>query len=241
MKRTRNYARRQATRRPGPPKRHAFSGLRESQILANRTPRLKRETFRTSRDMDFLSERELTAQIGHDRTEWGLVTIKEAIDNALDACEENGIPLEIAVTADAAGIGVADNGPGIPDSTIQAVLDFSVRVSSREAYVSPTRSQQGNALKTLAAMPYVVDPQHGRLIIQSCGLRRTIRCGMDPVTRTRLSVHTEQHQPRVQCDNRAETRVAPRAADRRGTRRGRRYRVRPTRVIESGDGPRIPL
>jgi hypothetical protein len=189
MKRTRNCARRQPTRRPRP-KKHALSARRKPQVFTNSTPRLKRETFRTSRDMDFLSKRELTAQIGHDITEWPLVVLKELIDNALDACEEAGIPPEIAVTADAAGISVADNGPGIPDSTIQAVLDFSVRVSSREAYVSPTRGAQGNALKTLAAMPYVVDPQHGRLIVQSCGLHRTIRCAMDPVTR-RAIVHCD--------------------------------------------------
>ncbi|MFH1919782.1 MAG: ATP-binding protein [Planctomycetota bacterium] len=140
--------------------------------------------------MDFLTERELTAQIGHNITEWPLVVLKELIDNALDACEEAGIPPEIAVTADAAGLSVEDNGPGIPDSTIQAVLDFSVRVSSREAYIGPTRGTQGHALKTLATMPYVVDPQHGRLIVQSCGQRRTIRCAMDPVTR-RAIVHCD--------------------------------------------------
>ena len=52
---------------------------------------------------------------------------------------------------------VADNGPGLPAEVIDGVLDFSVRVSSREAYVSPTRGAQGNALKTMVAMPFVLD------------------------------------------------------------------------------------
>ncbi|NUQ60904.1 MAG: hypothetical protein HUU20_00335 [Pirellulales bacterium] len=140
--------------------------------------------------MDFFSQRELTAQIGHDVSEWPLVILKELLDNSLDACEEAGVAPEITVTADATGISVADNGPGIPDCTIESVLDFNVRVSSREAYVSPTRGAQGNALKTLATMPFVVDAEHGRLLVESCGQHRVIRCGMDPVTR-RAVVHCE--------------------------------------------------
>ncbi len=174
-----------------PTKKHAFSSSHKSQNFTNRSaPTLKRETFRTSREMDFFSTRELVAQIGHDVDEWPLVILKELIDNSLDSCEEAGIAPKVKVTADAAGITVVDNGPGLPDDTVQAILDFSIRVSSREAYVSPTRGAQGNALKTLAAMPYVVDPDHGRLIVKSCGQQRVIRCGMDPVTR-RAVVHCE--------------------------------------------------
>jgi DNA topoisomerase VI subunit B len=47
---------------------------------------------------------------------------------------------------------IEDNGPGIPAKTIDGVLDYSIRVSSREAYVSPTRGAQGNALKTILPM-----------------------------------------------------------------------------------------
>ena len=82
--------------------------------------------------------------------------LKELIDNSLDAAEEAGVTPEITVTVAGGSIIVADNGPGIPPETVKAMLDFSVRVSSREAYVSPTRGAQGNALKTLVAMPYVL-------------------------------------------------------------------------------------
>jgi DNA topoisomerase VI subunit B len=64
---------------------------------------------------------------------------KELVDNAIDACEEARIALVVSVKVDGTGISVEDNGPGIPAETIKNVLDFSVRVSSREAYVSPTR------------------------------------------------------------------------------------------------------
>jgi hypothetical protein len=49
--------------------------------------RLQRETFRTSRLLDFASTKELIAQTGHQPTQWPLVVIKEVIDNEVDACE----------------------------------------------------------------------------------------------------------------------------------------------------------
>lgn len=143
---------------------------------------LQRITFRTSREMDFFSERELSAQTGHPIEEWDAVSVKELIDNALDACEEHDISPEITVVADAKGITVADNGPGLPESTIQGVMDFTARMSSREAYVSPTRGAQGNALKTLLAIPHVIDPENGRLVITTGGMRHAIACRLDPVT-----------------------------------------------------------
>jgi len=123
--------------------------------------RLERAVFKTSRLLDFVGRRELTAQVGHDPTAWPLVILKELFDNALDACEEAEIAPEIKVevsTASEAGlIRVDDNGPGLPPEVVTDILDYSVRVSSREAYVSPTRGAQGNALKTIIAMPYAVE------------------------------------------------------------------------------------
>jgi len=143
---------------------------------------LQRTVFKTSREMDFFSEKELSAQTGHSIEEWPAVIIKELIDNSLDACEEHDIAPDIAVMADACGITVADNGPGIPESTIAGAMDFTVRVSSREAYRSPTRGAQGNALKTLLGMPHVLDPSHGKLVIAAGGVEHSIRCRLDPVT-----------------------------------------------------------
>src|SRR3954449_11441813 len=92
--------------------------------------RLNRTTLTTSRLLDFASQKELTAQTGHGPADWPLVVLKELIDNALDACEEAGVAPEITVTVDASGIAVADNGPGMPEQTVDGVLDFTVRVSS---------------------------------------------------------------------------------------------------------------
>src|SRR5919106_5848799 len=128
-----------------------------------------RETFKTSRLMDFFSVKELTAQVGHPERDWPLVAIKELVDNALDACEEAETEPVIHVTVDDHGIEVTDNGPGLPGCAIDAILDFSLRVSSREAYVSPTRGAQGNALKTIIAMPFVLDGECGRVEIEASG------------------------------------------------------------------------
>jgi hypothetical protein len=146
--------------------------------------------------MDFFSERELVTQTGHDRWEWPLVVVKELVDNSLDACEEAGVAPVIEVCCDAGGISVADNGPGIPESTLTGQLDFSVRVSSREAYVSPCRGAQGNALKTLLPMPYILDPQQGRVIIEAHGHRHVVTCGADPISQRPVIQHGKAELPK---------------------------------------------
>jgi DNA topoisomerase VI subunit B len=140
---------------------------------------LTRTTFRTSRKLDFFSQKELVAQTGHRVEDWPLVVLKELMDNAIDACEDAGIASEIAVQVDHTGIAVADNGPGIPVETIEGVLDFDVRVSSRECYVSPTRGAQGNALKTVVSMPFVLDGETGRVDVAAHGLRHEIGIAVD--------------------------------------------------------------
>jgi DNA topoisomerase VI subunit B len=143
---------------------------------------IRRTTLTTSRSLDFFSRKELIAQTGHEPHAWPLVALKELVDNGLDACEDNGIPPEISIRVDKDGITVKDNGPGIPEETVERILDFSVRVSSREGYVSPTRGAQGNALKTLVAMPFVLNKQKdGQVIIESCGIRHTIRVRVDRI------------------------------------------------------------
>ena len=151
---------------------------------------LQRATFRTSRLLDFFSRKELVAQTGHQVSDWPLVIAKELIDNALDACEEAGIPPEITVVVDNVGIEVRDNGPGMPADTIKSVLDYTVRVSSREAYVSPTRGAQGNALKTIIGMPFALDPEIGRVVgITAKGTLHSIECNVDHIRQEPVLAH----------------------------------------------------
>jgi len=155
-----------------------------TQLMAqtnNGAPRLKRETFATSRLLEFCSQKELVLQTGHPVEQWSLVILKELVDNAIDACEESGVAPEIKVEVRSGTITIADNGPGIAASTVKSLLDFSVRVSSREAYASPTRGAQGNALKTLVAMPFVLDGTLGETVIEARGVRHQIRFTVDGI------------------------------------------------------------
>jgi hypothetical protein len=142
---------------------------------------LQRQTFRVSRPIDFCSERELTKQIGHGVDDWPLVILKELGDNGLDACEEANTPPVISIKVSNGEITIIDNGPGIPPETVTDILDFAVRVSSREAYASPTRGAQGNALKTIVAMAYALDGTTGETTIESRGVAHRITFRVDQV------------------------------------------------------------
>ncbi len=148
----------------------------------NRSKQPVRETFRTSCTMDFFTLKKLVTQTGHPVEEFPFVAVKELVDNALDATEEADISPVIEITADAAGIAVKDNGPGLPESTLQGQLDFNVRTSNREAYVAPDRGAQGNALKTLLPMPTAIDPEGGKFIVETHGVRHVITCRADPIS-----------------------------------------------------------
>jgi Histidine kinase-, DNA gyrase B-, and HSP90-like ATPase len=146
---------------------------------------LERVAFKTSRLAEFCGQRELVAQTGHAIEDWALVIVKELVDNALDACEETEIAPEIAVEVDSEQglIVITDNGPGIAAETIDGILDYAVRVSSREAYVSPSRGQQGNAMKCIIAMPFAIDGARGCTAIESRGQTHRITFEMDPIRR----------------------------------------------------------
>ena len=146
-------------------------------------PFLKRTTFRTSRLAEFCSEKELVNQTGHDVDDWPLVVLKELIDNALDASEEAGTAPVIEVTVTDCSIVIADNGPGIPSETIEGMLDYTARVSSREAYVSPTRGAQGNALKTILAMAFALDGESGETVIEAHRIAHCVTFSIDQMRR----------------------------------------------------------
>ena len=105
--------------------------------------KIERVAFTTSRLAEYCSEKELVAQTGHELGDWPRVIVKELVDNRLDHCEEVGIApvIKVTITTGKRGkptrIVVTDNGRGIPSATVAGIIDYNVRVSSREAYVSP--------------------------------------------------------------------------------------------------------
>jgi DNA topoisomerase VI subunit B len=141
----------------------------------------ERTTFETSRVLEFFSDKELTLQIGFPRHLWPIALLKELIDNALDACEMAGVAPEISITVGPDFVTVQDNGPGLPAETLQRSLDYSVRVSDKSYYVSPTRGQLGNALKCVWAAPYVADGERGEVEVTARGITHRIEVTLDRI------------------------------------------------------------
>jgi hypothetical protein len=166
-------------------------------------PKLTRVAFRVSRLMEFCSERELENQTGHSVWDWPLVVCKECIDNSLDACEEAEVAPDITVIVEPDTIVVQDNANGIAPETIESVLDYTIRVSSREAYVSPTRGAQGNAMKTILVMGFVLDRRRegvgddaaGVTVIESRGVAHRIEFRVDHVNNQPRIVRTTAASP----------------------------------------------
>jgi DNA topoisomerase VI subunit B len=162
--------------------------------MSREPARLERVAFKTSRFLDFVGQRELVAQIGHAVEEWPLVILKELIDNALDSSEEAVAAPSVSITVDTAmgTIVISDNGPGIAAATIPDIVDYTVRVSSREAYVSPSRGAQGNALKTILAMGFALTGEHGETLIESQGLAQRIVFAADRIRQEPRIVRTTE-------------------------------------------------
>jgi DNA topoisomerase VI subunit B len=160
--------------------------------------KLTRVVFQVSRLMEFCTKRELQNQTGHSVHDWPLVVLKELMDNALDACEEAEVAPVVEVIVGPGSITIADNADGFVAKTVDSILDYSIRVSSREAYVSPTRGAQGNALKTILAMGYVLNRERadsdadavGVTIIESRGIAHRIEFRVDHVNNQPRIAHT---------------------------------------------------
>jgi hypothetical protein len=155
--------------------RRAVSG-RPRQEPDEPAHKITRVAFATSRLAEYCSEKELVAQTGHESHAWLLVIIKELVDNA----EETGVAPVITITimtksGKPTRIVVEDNGSGIPAETVAGIIDYDVRISSREAYVSPTRGRQGNALKSILPMGYVIGGKiKGETWIEARGVKYRI-------------------------------------------------------------------
>ena len=184
-----------ADRQDGLPLPLIDGGRPKSPAGQGKRTELKRQVFTTSREMEYFSESELTTQTGYPKEQWWPgVVVKELLDNSLDACEQAGVVPVISVDFRGQSVVVSDNGPGIASEVVHKILDFSTRTSDKQAYVSPTRGAQGNALKTLLAIPYVLSGgKTGRIEIESQGVRHTISVSTDHIARRpRIERGTEE-------------------------------------------------
>jgi len=160
-----------------------------------------RTVFRIPRTLEFFTESELSKELGVPRSDWGRAILKELLDNALDACEYVGRSPLITVAEDQAAhtLAVRDNGPGLPVDILRQSLDYNTRVTDKAYYVSPSRGQQGHALKTLWALPYVLSGrrEQGQVDVSVDGMRYEVRISVDHIAQAPQLALTPVPAPEV--------------------------------------------
>jgi DNA topoisomerase VI subunit B len=158
------------------------------------TEALTRVTAEISRASEFFTVADLQAQTGQPAKRFAAVALKELIDNALDAAESANKAAEITIsirrTHEDLQLSIGDNGDGIAPELVNKIKNFDIRTTDKAIYRSPSRGQQGNALKTILGMPYALG-SHEPVVIASCGIRHTIRAWPDPLGNVRADHTTE--------------------------------------------------
>lgn len=132
--------------------------------------------------------------LGFDSPTRGIVTtVKEAIDNALDACEEAGVLPDIylgifRMEGDIFKVVVEDNGPGIVPDNIPYVFG-KLLYGSRFHQIRQSRGQQGIGIS--AAVLYAqLTSGRPTLVISRCGSDR-------PAFRFQVQIKTETNEPEI--------------------------------------------
>lgn len=158
---------------------------------------LNRQTLKTNRLLEFFSEKELTTQIGQDKEKWAPALLKELIDNALDECEKLDRQPHITIEITDNSFSVADNGSGLSKATIEKSLDYKIRVSDKNYYISPTRGQLGNALKCIYAAPFVADG-YGKVEIETKRTLYAIEVTLDRIAQKPVITLSKKQSERAE-------------------------------------------
>ena len=126
-------------------------------------------------------------QVGFSsQTKAVLTTLKEAVDNSLDACEEASILPELAVLVEKKGPGslknsdqirirVDDNGPGIDPEDISKVFGEYL-ASSKFGRGRCSRGQQGIGISAATTWAQLTCAIGARVITKTKGMRKAISC-----------------------------------------------------------------
>lgn len=124
-------------------------------------------------------------QVGFSsQTKAVLTTLKEAVDNALDACEDNDILPEVRVVIEKLGAGslkntdqirvrVEDNGPGIGADDIGKVFGEYL-ASSKFGRGRCTRGQQGIGISAATTWAQMTNGKGARVITKTSAMRKAL-------------------------------------------------------------------
>jgi DNA topoisomerase-6 subunit B len=118
-----------------------------------------------------------------------LTTLKEAVDNALDACEEAGILPEVFVEIEKKGSGslknsdqirirVLDNGPGIEQDDVAKVFGEYL-ASSKFGKGRCSRGQQGIGISAATTWAQLTSASGARVITKTKGMRKALSCTVE--------------------------------------------------------------
>ena len=157
----------------------------------------------------FLKNRHL---LGFDSPRRALLTaVKEAVDNALDACEEAGILPEIAVeivqtAADRFEVTVTDNGPGIVRAQIPKIF-AKLLYGSKFHRLRMSRGQQGIGISAAAMYGQLTTGRPARILSRTARNR--------PAHEIEVAMDTRANKPVIlkeaECDWRPTFPAAPAA------------------------------
>jgi DNA topoisomerase-6 subunit B len=115
-----------------------------------------------------------------------LTTLKEAVDNALDACEEHGILPEVTVIIEKLGAGsiknsdqvrirVEDNGPGIDPDDVPKVFGEYL-ASSKFGRGRCSRGQQGIGISAATTWAQLTCASGAKVTTKTKAMRKAVSC-----------------------------------------------------------------
>jgi DNA topoisomerase-6 subunit B len=122
-----------------------------------------------------------------------LTTVKEAVDNSLDACEEAGIVPEIWVHIEAVGnsrfkVGVQDNGPGIVKKQIPLIFG-KLLYGSKFHRLRMSRGQQGIGISAAGMYGMLTTGKPVKIISKTSPKK--------PAHYFELQIDTKRNQPEI--------------------------------------------
>lgn len=146
---------------------------------------MARDAITTSSTAEYFSKN--LQQVGFSSpTKAVLTTLKEAVDNSLDACEEHSILPEVWVEIEKIGAGslkntdrvrilVRDNGPGIGQDDLAKVFGEYL-ASSKFGRGKCSRGQQGIGISAATTWAQLTHATGARVISKTSAMRKAIKC-----------------------------------------------------------------
>ena len=140
-----------------------------------------------------------------------LTTVKEAVDNALDACEEGGILPEIHVTLlqlseSRFKVTIRDNGPGIVRKQIENIFTGKLLYGSKFHRMKMSRGQQGIGISAAGMYGLMTTGKPVKVVLEAKRETTTKSASKDK-TRSRMtrSTSTTRLRPMLMSSSRKAT------------------------------------